>query len=50
MPLLDDFSNKVVQHVKFKFDRDDIKQELNDHMEDMLYEFMSENIERETAE
>ena len=50
MPLLDDFSNEVVKHVKFKFDRDDIKQELNDHMEDMLDEFMSENIERETAE
>lgn len=50
MPLLDDFSNEVVKHVKFKFDRDDIKQELNDHMEDMLDEFMSENIEKETAE
>lgn len=50
MPLLDDFSNEVVKHVKFKFDRDDIKQELNDHMEDMLDEFMSENIEREMAE
>lgn len=48
--LWDEYLNKVISHVKFKYDRKEIKWELEEHMEDMYDDFISEGMSKEDAE
>ena len=47
--LWDEYLNKVVSHVKFKYDRKEIKWELEEHMEDMYDDFISDGMNEEDA-
>lgn len=54
MPLPDnllwnEYLNKVLSHVKFKYDRKEIKWELEEHMEDMYDDFISDGMNEEDA-
>ena len=49
-PLSDyDFVNRVLSHVKFKYDHAEIAKELNDHIEDMADELMKSGIDESKA-
>ncbi len=45
----DDFLDMTVKHVKFSFDRGDIRKELSEHMEDMYEDMLSEGVSEDEA-
>ena len=45
----DAFIDKVLSHVKFKFDHEAIREELEEHMEDMLEDFKEEGMDSKEA-
>jgi len=49
-PESNEFTDKVLKHVKFKFDHARIKRELTEHIEDLYEELLSENINVTEAE
>lgn len=50
MPNSDKFINEVISFIKFPFDREDIKKELQNHMLDKMEDFKSRGIDSITAE
>ncbi len=48
--LWEEYLNKVISHVKFKYDRKEIKWEIEEHMEDMYNDFISEGMNGKEAE
>lgn len=50
MPKSNKFVEEVISYVKFPFDREDIKKELQDHMLDKMEDFKSRGIDDVTAE
>ena len=50
MPNSDKFINEVISYIKFPFDRDDIKKELQYHMQDKMDDFKSRGLDSITAE
>lgn len=46
----DKFINEVISYIKFPFDREDIKKELQNHMQDRMEDFKSRGIDSITAE
>lgn len=49
LPKNSEFIKRVLSHVKFKYDHSDISRELEEHMEDMYEDFLSEGMEEEAA-
>ncbi|HZK33479.1 MAG TPA: permease prefix domain 1-containing protein [Tissierellaceae bacterium] len=45
-----DFVEEIVSHVKFKFDRDEISSELNQHMIDKIEDYIEKGYEEKEAE
>ncbi|MCD8037097.1 MAG: permease prefix domain 1-containing protein [Clostridiales bacterium] len=48
-PEINDFTDKVVKHIKFFYDRDSVKQELTEHMEDMIDDYAMEGMSEAEA-
>ena len=47
--LFENYITAVTSHVKFRFDRYDIGQELREHMEDLYEDLLSQDIDEEQA-
>ena len=45
-----EFTDKVLKHIKFPYDRNAVRQELEEHMEDICDDLTEEGYGREEAE
>lgn len=43
-PEIDNFTNRVVRHIKFSYDRDSVRQELEEHIKDMIDDYTDEGM------
>ena len=49
LPEFKNYTDRVLNHIKFRYDHKDIRQELNEHLEDMTEDYMSEGMTENEA-
>ncbi|MDD5945584.1 MAG: permease prefix domain 1-containing protein [Clostridia bacterium] len=49
LPEFNSYTDRVLTHIKFRYDHEGIRQELNEHLEDMTEDYMSEGMTENEA-